>query len=289
MKNFRLTWTLITVLVCLGSLSHAQSVLEIQSKTGIVPVTHEGLQAVLWMQTSAEYRILCKMTFNQAKQALDTALANKNWTACLEQSNDFSGLPPALIMDIDETVLDNSPFQGEVAKKDVGFDPHLWSAWVKLQKAEGVPGALDFIAYAQSKGVTVFFITNRDISAEDATRKNLIQLGVKIPEAPDTLLMQKEKPAWSTSDKSARRTAVAKTHRILLLVGDDLGDFVSVTNDSPARRIELAEQNIDKWGKGWFLLPNPAYGSWEGSIYSFNYALKRPEILKIKWDLLKGF
>ncbi len=79
------------------------------------------------------------------------------------------------------------------------------------------------------------------------------------------------------------------SYRILLLLGDDLADFVSAANQSPKQRIEIAEQNSDRWGTKWFLLPNPVYGSWDGSLYRFNYSLTRPEVLKIKWDILKGF
>ena len=223
--------------------------------------------------------------FNQARQALDAALRDKEWTACLEQTKDYSSLPPAIILDIDETVLDNSPFQGEVAKQDKGYDEALWTAWVKLQECVAIPGALDFIKYAQSKGVTVFFITNRDHSVEEPSRKNLARLGIKFPESADTVLSKEEKD----SDKSSRRAVVASSYRILLLLGDDLADFVSVANQSPTQRIETAEQNSEKWGTKWFLLPNPVYGSWDGSLYKYEYSLTRPEILKIKWDILKGF
>ncbi len=123
---------------------------------------------------------------------------------------------------------------------------------------------------------------------EEPSRKNLARLGIKFPESVDTVLSQKEKEGWD-SDKSSRRTVVASSYRILLLLGDDLADFVSVANQSPTQRIEIAEQNSDKWGTKWFLLPNPVYGSWDGSLYRFNYSLTRPEILKIKWDILKGF
>lgn len=275
--------------ICFASLSHAQNILQIQTKSGPVPVTHEGLQSVLWMQTSAEYHILCQTMFNQAKQALDTGLKDKNWTAFPEQTQDYSNLPPAVILDIDETVLDNSPFQGEVAKRDAGYEKDLWTKWANMEKCDGVPGAFNFIEYAQLKGVTVFFITNRESVVEPATRSNLARLGVKFASKPeDTVLTQDEK-GWCGSDKTARRAYVAATHRILLLVGDDLGDFVSVAKASPEERLKIAEPHNDKWGVKWFLLPNPAYGSWEGSLYKFNYELKRPDILKIKWDLLKGF
>jgi acid phosphatase len=271
------------------SLSHAQGGPQIQTQSGTIPVTHEGLQGALWMQSSAEYRVLCKVTFNQAKLALEAAIKDKEWTACLEQTKDYSELPPAVVLDIDETVLDNSRFQGEIAKEDAGFDPALWAQWVNLKECEGIPGALDFIKYAQSKGVTVFFITNRDRSVEEASRDNLTRLGVQFPESVDTVLTQKEKEAWSSSDKSSRRAAVAASYRILLLLGDDLGDFVSAANYSPSKRIEVAELNLDKWGTKWFLIANPVYGSWDGALYNYDYSLKRPEILKLKWNLLKGF
>jgi acid phosphatase len=232
------------------------------------------------------------MMFNQAKQALDLALKDKDWTGCLEQTQDYSRLPPAVILDIDETVLDNSPFQGEVAKRDAGYNQDLWTKWVNLEKCEGVPGAFNFIDYAQLNGVTVFFITNRDCSVETATRNNLARFGVKFPGSPkpgeqDTVLMQNEND-WKSSDKSARRAFVAATHRILLLIGDDLGDFISVAKASPDKRMEIVEPHSDKLGSKWFLLPNPAYGSWDSSLYNYQYG-ERYETLKMKWNHLKGF
>lgn len=94
---------------------------------------------------------------------------------------------------------------------------------------------------------------------------------------------------WYDSDKSSRSAFVGKSYRIILLIGDDLGDFASAAKESQTKRIEMAEQNFDKWRSKWFLRPNPACGSWEGSLSNYDYSLKRPEVLKMKWDILKGF
>src|SRR5690349_11405332 len=143
--------------------------------------THERLHGVLWIQTSAEYRILTKASYAQAEDALDRALADRTWTAALEQTDGFQSLPPAIIMDLDETVLDNSPFEGRLVKDRTPFMRDKWNQWVEEAAAKALPGALEFIAHAQEKDVTVFFVTNRRMHHEHHTRKNLETLGITLP------------------------------------------------------------------------------------------------------------
>jgi 5'-nucleotidase (lipoprotein e(P4) family) len=228
--------------------------------------THERLNSVLWMQTAAEYRIVCQTIFDSAKGALDYALKDPTWTAALEQTGSIQTLPPALVVDLDETIFDNSPYWGRLVVDRIGYDFKLWSDWVARADATAVPGAVDFLKYAESKGVTVFYVTNRDANMEAATRTNLTKLGLPLPSTIDTVLMNGEKPLWS-SDKSSRRAFIAATHRILLLVGDDLGDFVSGANDTPEKRVALAAKYPVYWGNRWVLLPNPVAGSWESALY----------------------
>ncbi len=229
--------------------------------------THELLNPTLWIQTSAEYRVVCRTIYSMAARALDAALLDPAWTAAVEQSGSFAALPPAVIMDLDETVLDNSPFAGRLVADRTPFDPRVWSDWVARAEAAALPGALEFIRHAESKGVAVFYVTNRSADQEAATRANLARLGVALPTEADTVLMSRERPEWR-SDKGTRRAHVAASHRILLLVGDDLGDFLSGAQDSPENRVVLSERHADLWGTRWFLIPNPMNGSWEMSLYS---------------------
>lgn len=226
-------------------------------------VTHEELQATLWMQTSAEYWASATAVYGAAKRGLDTGLKDRKWTAATEQKNDFRRLPPAVILDIDETVLDNSRFQGRMIKDNAFYVESTWDAWVAGHRATSIPGAVDFLRYAESKKVAVFFVSNRAFAREAATIENLRIL--QINATPESLLSIGEN-GW-TSDKSARRAFVAERYRIVALVGDDLNDFVSANEKTLKERAAMAQANASYWGTRWFLLPNAMYGSWDRSLY----------------------
>jgi acid phosphatase len=230
------------------------------------------LYSTLWLQTAAEYRAETLETYAAAEARLDEALTDPSWTAALEQTEGYSGLPPAVILDIDETVLDNAPFQGELLLEKASFDPARWDRWVAEESAAALPGALAFTQKAVSRGISVFYVTNRscprdpggaECPQETHTVNNLRRLG--FPEVtPERVLLKREAPGWG-SEKDTRRRFLAKHHRILMLVGDDLGDFLPGVKQgiSPARRKDLVDRYSDHWGRMWFIIPNPVYGSWE--------------------------
>jgi acid phosphatase len=252
--------------------------------------SHESLNGILWMQTSAEYQQLCQLAYSLAANRLDEALNAEDWTAALEQTAEKKNKPTAIIVDVDETVLDNSKCYAQLIKERRSFSEHLWKEWVARKSATPVPGALDFLKLAASEGVTVFYVTNRDRSLEPETRENLEKLGFPISanSTIDTILCLNEQPAWG-SDKSTRRRHVAQTHRILFLVGDDLGDFVSGAKESSSRRNSLAQKYSAYWGEKWILLPNPDYGSWERACYGNQSGLSEVETLRRKYDSLSSF
>jgi acid phosphatase len=219
--------------------------------------------AVAWIQTSAEADALRRQAFRSATVALDKALDDPTWTATDEQTGDFSELPPAVIVDVDETVLDNSPLEARLIRRRQQFNPELWKAWVEERRAEPIPGALEFAQHAAGKGVTVFYVTNRDADEEAATRDNLTRVGFPVDDRYDVVLTRGENGA--PSDKTSRRQIVASTHRILLLLGDDLGDFTS-RDGSVEDRLERVLGNEQRWGVRWFVFPNPMYGSWESAL-----------------------
>lgn len=230
--------------------------------------THELLNSLLWVQTSAEYQALSSTTYRQAGEALDRALLDRNWSAIPEHTGDVANLPPAVILDLDETVLDNSAFEGRLVTRRITFSPSAWDDWVREANARAVPGALDFIAQAHSKGVAILFITNRHAGQESSTRLNLEKLGVPLAKDFDTVLSEGEPPFNWPADKSSRRRYLADRFRILLLIGDDLGDFIPGARDTPEQRIRLAREHSERWSTTWFLLPNPMYGSWERALVS---------------------
>ena len=230
------------------------------------PATHQKLIPTLWVQTAPEWRGLCLQTYRAATAALDRALKDKKSTAAVEQTGNFKKLKPAIILDIDETVLDNSPGQARQVITRTDFQPKEWHHWVQEQQAVAIPGAAEFCQYADRRKVKVFFVTNRDQNQKAATLANLKKAG--FPTSPETLLCRGDRPEWNTSEKTARRQEIAKTYRILLLLGDDLGDFLPGVRTSIEQRATLVAPYLENWGRKWFLLPNPGYGSWEEALYA---------------------
>lgn len=227
---------------------------------------HPTFFATLWLQTSAEFRAVAWQAYDEAREILPVALADSSWTAAVEQEgDDASMLPPAVVLDVDETVLDNSPQQARTILAGGSFDPEAWGAWVDEARAPAVPGAREFLALADSLGVAVFYVTNRDQPLEEATRRNLEAAGLPLDPDVDTVLTRGEREGWG-SDKTSRREAVAERYRIVLLVGDDFNDFVAARLPR-AERDRLVERYAEHWGDRWIMIPNPVYGSWEGALY----------------------
>jgi acid phosphatase len=249
--------------------------------------THELLNAVLWVQTAAEYSAACEQNFTTARVRLDQALEDSQWTAAVEQKTSgaaYGELPPAIICDVDETVLSNSRFDARLVADGIEYNQDLWKDWVKEASAPPLPGAKAFIDYARAKGVSVFFVTNRKAVSKDKTLANLrTAFGPEISE--DELLCRGETDEWGP-DKKTRRSHLAKTHRILLLLGDDLNDFISFGEAPPEERVALAHDHRDRWGTKWIIFPNPIYGSWERSLYGYEDALSHSAKLQQKLGVL---
>jgi 5'-nucleotidase (lipoprotein e(P4) family) len=140
---------------------------------------HELLLGTLWIRTSGEYYASTVQAYRTARLRLDEGLRDPEWTADPDQKDPYA-LAPAVIMDLDETVLDNTNFEIELIEANAQFTPAMWTEWVNQSSARAVPGALEFIRYAQRRGVRVFFVTNRRAHEENATRINLKKLGVTL-------------------------------------------------------------------------------------------------------------
>jgi acid phosphatase len=215
----------------------------------------------LWATASAEYAAVTLQTYGTARDKLDAALADSAWTALREQTEGYAELPPGIIIDLDETVLDNRPFQMRLIREKREFDEEMWKEWVRLSRVEAVPGSVEFLQYAHERGVEVFYVTNRTHDVEDATRENLTLLGLPLNPEIDTVLTKHERPDWG-SDKESRRRSVANSHRVLLIIGDNLGDFTRSKGLARVIRRHTAFEYAAMWGEKWFMLPNPLYGSW---------------------------
>ena len=235
---------------------------------GVEPVaarkTHENLNAVLWMQTAVEYQAAAMQAYAAARAALDRGLADRRWTAAIEQTGDASALPPAIVLDLDENRARQLCLPGAPSRRP-GFSETAWAAWCEERKAGAIPGAVEFLTYARGRGVIPFFVTNRTQPVEQATRDVLARLGVPLETGEDTVLSRRERPEWESSDKASRRQAIAARYRILVVVGDDLGDFMGNRGTIGERR-QRAAAYAGNWGTKWIMLPNPTYGSWEQAI-----------------------
>ncbi|MBI1243459.1 MAG: 5'-nucleotidase, lipoprotein e(P4) family [Alphaproteobacteria bacterium] len=235
------------------------------------PPADDNLNAVLWMQRSVEYKGATMGAFALARVRLDQALADKTWTAApVEQTGTFAEKPPAVIVDVDETVMDNSGYQAWNVTAGTSFSPKTWTQFVDSRTSTAIPGAVDFAKYAASKGVKVFYVTNRNADEKPSTAKNLEALGFPMGGNVDTVLASREKPDWS-SQKGTRRAYIAKDYRILLLLGDNFGDFTDDYRGSEAERMKVFEANAAHWGRDWIVLPNPAYGSFESAPYGHDF------------------
>jgi 5'-nucleotidase (lipoprotein e(P4) family) len=238
------------------------------------------LNALLWMQTSVEYEMACVQSYGLARIRLDEALGDNTWTAALEQTGSFRTLPPAVILDVDETVLDNSGFDARLVEAGRSYDAKMWDEWVTEAQAPALPGARRFIREADSLGVDVFFITNRGYQDESATARNLAaETGIDIDSS--RVLCKGERPNWG-SDKMGRRAHVAESHRILLLIGDDYNDFMYTGASTPGERKNMAKEYMEYWGDKWIIIPNPVYGTWEEAILGYHGGLSREEELAAK-------
>lgn len=227
---------------------------------------HENLNAILWMQRALEYEATTLQAYRLAQRQLDAALTDPAWTAAIEQSGDAASLKPAVILDIDETVLDNSYYQAQRVLDGTPFSDETWDRWCEEARATAIAGALEFTRHAAERGVTVFYVSNRTKKVEAPTRVNLEAQGFPLAAGIDTVLTRGDRPEWSASAKGPRRAHIASEFRILLLVGDDLGDFVTDASGTPDARRVRTEPYSEWWGVRWIMLPNPTYGSWERAI-----------------------
>ena len=254
------------------------------SKKDIRDLKEQNIMSVLYQQTAAERLAGSLQTFRSAKQALDKALVDPAWSALPGQN--VQGKKPAIIVDVDETVLDNTAYEARMILDGTKY-PEGWISWGKEAAATEVPGAKNFLNYAASKGVTIFYVTNRVVELKEATKKNLTKLSIHWDQTMETVLMRGENN-WN-SNKGPRRTLVGDEYRVLLMVGDNLGDFVDAkdNNLNPINRKNIVEDYADYWGVKWFMLQNIAYGDWEGALYNFDYSLSPEEVHNTRLESLE--
>jgi len=244
------------------------------------PVANDNLNAVAWTQTAVEHDLVYREVYRAAGEKLLQALKDRGWDALPreERKNRARGLAPAVILDIDETVLDNSPYQARLVRDGKSFDEFSWSQWCREKAARAMPGALEFTRLAARHGVTVFYLSNRAQDLNAATLDNLRAEGFPLA-ADETVFLGLGTVVDGCeqvgSEKGCRRELIGRRHRVLLQVGDQLGDFVDVLANTPQGRRDAVAGYADWIGQRWFVLPNPTYGSWEPAL--FNNEWSKPE------------
>ena len=241
------------------------------------PAPNDNLNAVAWAQTAIEHDLIYREVYRNATEKLAHAIKDKNWDALPkdERSGSAQRLAPAVILDIDETVLDNSPYQARLVRDGKSFDEFSWAQWCREKAAKAMPGALEFTRYAAEHGVKVFYLSNRAQDLNDATLDNLRSAGFPLASDETVFLglgtINKDCEQVGT-EKGCRRRLIAQKHRVLMQFGDQLGDFVDVLANTVDGRRATVEPYLDWIGDRWFVLPNPTYGSWEPALFNNDWA-----------------
>ncbi|HVZ25196.1 MAG TPA: 5'-nucleotidase, lipoprotein e(P4) family [Sediminibacterium sp.] len=220
------------------------------------PIASAKLFTAAYEQKAAEYQALCLQAYNIARLRLDQDL-----------KKGASAKPRAVVTDIDETILDNSPYAVHQALQGKDYTLASWTAWTSRGDADTLAGALTFFKYAAAHQVEIFYITNREEKERVGTLANLKKYG--FPDADEAHLLTRA----GTSSKEARRHMIAATHEIVLLLGDNLADFTALFDGNrpmTERTMEVRSIASD-FGKKFIVLPNANYGDWEGALYQYHY------------------
>ena len=241
------------------------------------PPADDSLNATAWFQTSVERDLVYRAIYRAAAAQLPAALADTRWDALQKEDRDgdVRKLPPAIIVDVDETVLDNSPSQVRQIREQRGYDDANWGVWVNERKATALPGAAEFLNAAAKRGVTIFYISNRTADQAQATLDNLRATGFPIQDANQFLGLGTvvEGCEQEGSEKSCRRQLVGRRYRVLMQFGDQVGDFVQIVANTPDGRRAAIAPYADWIGQRWWVLPNPLYGSWEPALFNNAWSL----------------
>ena len=251
----------------------------------------DNLNAVLWVQRSVEYRATAETVYRAASDRLDAALKDPDWDALVpdERATPARGLPPAIVMDLDETVLDNSPYQARLVREGNEYNEVTWDAWVREEKAQPVPGVVEFAREAQARGITLIYISNRAEHLIAPTLANLRALGLPVKDDSiflglGTFVADCEQEG---SEKLCRRQLAGRSYRVLMQFGDQLGDFAQILANTPEARAELQAQHRGWFGERWWMLPNPTYGSWEPAVFNNDWRQPREQRRALKRDALR--
>ncbi len=251
----------------------------------------DNLNAVAWSQTAIEHNLIYLQTYRDAQSRLLAALADKQWDALPKDDRvaPAKGLKPAVVLDIDETVLDNSPYQARLVKSGGEYNEADWAAWCNEQRARALPGVAAFTQFAAEHGIAVIYISNRAKDLDQATLANLRKEGLPVS-GPDAFLglgTFVEGCEQIGTEKGCRRQLISHKYRVLMQFGDQIGDFVTVLANNAEGRQKAMKPYMDWIGTRWFVLPNPTYGAWEPALFNNDWTAPRDERRRQKIQSLR--
>jgi len=251
----------------------------------------DNLNAVAWSQTAIEHDLIYLQTYRDAQARLLPALADKQWDALPknDRAAPLKGLKPAVVLDIDETVLDNSPYQARLIKSGGEYNEADWAAWCNEQHARALPGVVEFTQFAARHGIAVIYISNRAKDLDQVTLANLRKVGLPVagPESFLGLGTFVEGCEQIGTEKGCRRQLISHKYRVLMQFGDQIGDFVSVLANNADGRQKSVQPYLDWIGTRWFVLPNPTYGAWEPALFNNDYTAPREQRRREKIQSLR--
>lgn len=236
-------------------------------------IAEQTMLAINWMQQSGEYRALAYQAFNAAKAAFDAA-------------KPADGMKKAVVVDLDETMIDNSAEGAARLLAHKGFDPALWTKWCEAKEALAIPGAVEFANYVNSHNGKMFYVSNRKVGAEyNGTIENLKALG--FTGVDETSLLLKDK----SSNKTSRFEQVTKAgYEIVVYAGDNLDDF-AFTGETYHKLNDVRNATVDKYkadfGTKYIVLPNPVYGNWVSGLGADYFKKSAAEKQQIHRNSLK--
>jgi Predicted secreted acid phosphatase len=263
----------------------------VRSAAAVRTAANDNLNAVAWSQTAIEHDMIYLQTYRDAQSRLLTALHDPHWDALgkADRVAPLKGLAPAVVLDVDETVLDNSPFAARMVKSGAEYNEADWANWCKEARARALPGAVEFTQFAARHGIAVIYISNRAKDLDQATLANLRQAGFPMsgPQAFLGLGTVVDGCEQNGSEKGCRRQLIARRYRVLMQFGDQIGDFVDViANTADGRRRAVADY-LPWVGTRWFVLPNATYGSWEPALFNNDWSAPPEQRRQQKLDALR--
>lgn len=243
MRNFFISLLIFNAFIACQSTGDST----VQSTEPLDSSQNRLFNAVMWQEYSAEYRALCYQTYQLAGDVLKEKV-----------SHSLKEKPMAVIVDVDETILNNSAYEIMLINEGKTYESATWREWVDRAEAGPVPGSLDFCRLAESLGVHILYVSNRKLDEQEQTLKNLQRLNYPFAQADHLYFKDK------TSSKEERRALIQQSYEVLMFMGDNLGDFSDLFQDRKENfGFNLVDEHKMQFGRDFFVLPNPMYGTWE--------------------------